>query len=69
MNKKREVVLQYDDVMKLLKSHVADKAASFLGLTWKQEDPENIICLDACSIILPQEGLHFTIVDSPVDYK
>lgn len=66
---RKEVVLHYEEILKLLKKHVADKAGSFLGLTYKQEDVENIICLDEYALIIPSEGIHFTIVESPIDYK
>ena len=68
-NKKTEVVLHYEEILKLLKKEVADKAGKFLGLTYKQEDESNIICVDEHQIIIPTEGIRFSSVKSPVDIK
>jgi len=69
MEKKKttEVVLHYDEILKILKKEVAEKAHEFLGLTYKQRNEMNVVCLDQAQIIIPQEGIRFTAVESPVD--
>jgi hypothetical protein len=63
---KREVILHYDEIILILKTEVSKTAGSFLGLSYKHESPQNINFLNETSLIMPQEGLSFTVVENPI---
>lgn len=60
---KKEVVLHYDEIIEIIKTEVARTAEKFFGLGWKTSISENIVCINEELLIIPKEGLYFTVAD------